>query len=497
MISSIKQELSSNKLLYGIVSVIALKMVLTGIFITPPWDIPDEYGHFSYVKDMATGKGFPVMHERMIDEDIWKLFSDRPKPNPNWIAQHPPAYYILNAPLYYLGSLFSESEWVSFYLIRSMSAVWGAGLLILIYKSLILGGARQTFALSITIITGTIPMVMFMSGGLNHDIFLSFTCSLAFWFWLKFHQDRSLKWMYSFTACLALSTMTKYTAVIIAVPLVISIPFLFKGRIQGKLKQFIIGGMITFSLLGLWSLRNLQLTGSLFPTVDFNLRTNQPILSWIDFYTTHNAFEHMYKNYIGLIGWQGHKEITSNSHIQITKAYRILFDYSFIVLSLLTVSGTFYSWFKQSKKHAYTFITLTLTLGLTLWISGFIYTHDTLITITLCIVFSMSAALMGPPVREWSNKAQSSTWVLQLTSFLLVFVIFVKVYSIYIDSNMLRATHGRYLFPLLIPMILGFLYPGFRVFPKLQKYVVFTIPLFVINEFSFWFEVGIKHFASR
>ena len=102
---------------WGVVVFFVLKAIVTSIWIVRPWDIPDEVGHYSYIKDLATGKGLAVLHETPLDKETWKVFApdNPPAPGTNWIAQHPPFYHIIMVPVYWLGALFGSPIWGAFF----------------------------------------------------------------------------------------------------------------------------------------------------------------------------------------------------------------------------------------------------------------------------------------------------------------------------------------------------------------------------------------------
>jgi len=59
-----------DKCVYPIALLFFLKAIVLAFWITPLWDIPDEFAHFAYARDIALGKGIPLLGEAKIDADI-------------------------------------------------------------------------------------------------------------------------------------------------------------------------------------------------------------------------------------------------------------------------------------------------------------------------------------------------------------------------------------------------------------------------------------------
>ena len=89
-----------RKICVAIAILFFIKFAAFGLFLTPLWDIPDESGHYSYVEDLSHGR-MPLLGETRISRDVtdsWKGPNARHR-HRNWIAQHPPLYYALSAPV--------------------------------------------------------------------------------------------------------------------------------------------------------------------------------------------------------------------------------------------------------------------------------------------------------------------------------------------------------------------------------------------------------------
>jgi hypothetical protein len=50
-----------------------LQSLYLAFFLTPPGDVPDETGHYSYVREIADGKIFPLLGESYMAPDLWGM----------------------------------------------------------------------------------------------------------------------------------------------------------------------------------------------------------------------------------------------------------------------------------------------------------------------------------------------------------------------------------------------------------------------------------------
>jgi len=90
----------------------AMKAFYLAFWVTPLWDIPDETGHLAYVRDIAEGRGIPLLGTAKIDADIMRHVTKNPNAKPvlNWIAQHPPIYHIISAVPYKIGNYYTSLD---------------------------------------------------------------------------------------------------------------------------------------------------------------------------------------------------------------------------------------------------------------------------------------------------------------------------------------------------------------------------------------------------
>ena len=98
-----------------------IKALYLAFCVIPFSAVPDEIGHFAYVQDIAYGKGIPVLSapitgKSVIGKDIMGYIEKTTNTQPayNWIAQHPPVYYILAAIPLKFGSLLTNDRDILF-----------------------------------------------------------------------------------------------------------------------------------------------------------------------------------------------------------------------------------------------------------------------------------------------------------------------------------------------------------------------------------------------
>ena len=168
-----------------------IKAISFAFFIIPLWDVPDETGHFSYVRDLAEFKGFPLLGESLIGGDIQSHVYQEEHRGPvgNWIAQHPPLYYLLAAPFYWAGQLLTDDSEMLFRAPRVASALSGSLTLLVLDRIMLAFGLKLLVRLSIIASFASVPMYSLLSSGTNQDTTLALFCSLATLSWINFLKN--------------------------------------------------------------------------------------------------------------------------------------------------------------------------------------------------------------------------------------------------------------------------------------------------------------------
>ena len=115
-----------------------VKAVVLAFWVTPLWDVPDETGHYAIVADLAEGKGLPLQGKSVVPPDVmadWMHGGAPESPMSNWVAQHPPLYHLLAAPLLSAARAVTRDPRWLYRAPRLLSAVSGAAALLLFWRS--------------------------------------------------------------------------------------------------------------------------------------------------------------------------------------------------------------------------------------------------------------------------------------------------------------------------------------------------------------------------
>ncbi|HLB11853.1 MAG TPA: hypothetical protein VJO15_02740, partial [Dehalococcoidia bacterium] len=142
---------------------------------TPLWQAPDEPAHFNYIRDLAQGRGFPVLQMGDYDQGYMEQIvaarfpQDMAIDRIRYESHQPPLYYLLQAPIFL--SLEGRSLPEQVYTLRLFSLLLGALLLATIYRAarLIVPG-EPVLALGVTGLVAFIPQHLHISGSINNDI---------------------------------------------------------------------------------------------------------------------------------------------------------------------------------------------------------------------------------------------------------------------------------------------------------------------------------------
>lgn len=142
---------------------------------TPLWQAPDEPAHFNYVRDLAQGRGFPVLQMGDYDQNYMERITAARFPlsmsidRIRYESHQPPLYYLLEAPVYRLMEGQTLNQQVLS--LRIFSLFLGALLLAVIYRAV-----RQVFphdpslAIGMSAFVAFIPQHLHITGSINNDI---------------------------------------------------------------------------------------------------------------------------------------------------------------------------------------------------------------------------------------------------------------------------------------------------------------------------------------
>ncbi len=453
-------------------------------YLVPPWKAPDEIAHYGYVQSLYMEKAFPILGKATFIERNFEsgsmrrvgldefpgtaaglsgTFESLPKgPYINWIAQHPPLYYLLMLPFY---SMLPHDGYIALMFLRLISIILGCITLYFSHKTLkLLFGNREPFNIVVVSCMAFLPGFSYISALVNNDNLVVALSSVLFFYWVKDIHGYDVRRSIAIGILLGFLALTKVTAL----PLWIAgfLIGIYKWhRIAGLhpddkktlVKDFIFNMSVVFGLAVLicsfWYIRNLQLYGTLLPDMNSAVKSNPHLLidypdlgtrfpelvkvpqnfnySLFDFFVMKNFFYEYFKNFLGLFGFPPINLATWQ-------------NISFLSLALASIFGLIRFAYAKIKEN-----------------------------------------------RAINRKTDMVIWFLMVVPFLLVFLLLLyKIYHIYLARGILGGMHGRYIYDVLLPVMTGFVTGLLALFGIKSKKTSFIYPViyglivfFVINDF--------------
>lgn len=465
----------------------AVKVFYLAFWVTPLWDIPDEIGHLAYVQDLAEGRGVPLLGKAKINADIMSHFykTTFAKPADNWIAQHPPIYHAIAALPYKIGSYFTSDVEVLYRLPRIISVFSGALLLLLLFRTFLLVGLDTFRATAIAAAVGFIPMFSHMSSGTNNDISLFLFCALATYYFARYLLQHNLRDAYFCALWLTIAGGTKMTAWVFLAPMVAILLLELPCPIKSRVKHAAGLSILTLSAPLAWMAHNIVHFGNPFYTAGSGskVRFVEPVgRNFFEYLHLQPVFEHFMLNFYGLLGWCG----TGSGRLawfQVGGLPRAVF--SILILSLACVSVVYvlvltYRALKQATpqlpgnsllsrvgrlitKNHYSKVLIVLTfvialllagyIGMTTYVTPSLFGSARVLAVTMLIFVGMLALGLLLFISDPIDR------IVLYGVFLLLFfgaILVYKVYGAYFWTGQMRATHGRYFYPVIPVLLLSF-----------------------------------------
>ncbi|RWQ25278.1 glycosyltransferase family 39 protein [Mesorhizobium sp.] len=490
------------------------KAFFLAFWITPLWDIPDEIGHYAYAEDIASGRGLPLLGTANISAEINTNVTGVPTASSdNWIAQHPPIYYLIAAIPLKITTIFSDSQDLRFRSPRIVAALAGGLVLIVLYQTLLFLSVDRRTATAVAAAIGFVPMFSHLASGTNHDVPLFLFCALVAKYFSRYIVDRQISDAYLCAFWLAVAASTKMTALVLLAPIVAILVF----EIDGNTRRIFIHAagliLVTISLPSMWLARNIWYFGNPFTTaIDLSSTPNRSITSpsFFEFMRTYPAIEHFVVNFFGLFGWIGTGK-GAVTWFQIgglpLVAYSVIFCGFAMVIAVgaslnlmqkpmpaLPEAGqainyfwTFYDRLKPISRIAYSGSILiaaaaaaVIVLALTQPPSVSYIRAIGAMALMYAAVVSLFAIVSGRqpnPTRLFSYCA--------LTAGFFAIVLVEQIYSVSNVLGTLRATHGRYMYPVIpfLVLALGMLTKRFRILGVVSIVTVLLMSHFEIETF--------------
>ncbi len=298
-----------GRAMFGIALIFLAKAVALAFWITPLWDVPDETGHYAIVADLAAGGRLPLPGRSFVPPDVMSDWTRGKTTTPllNWVAQHPPLYHLMAAPLVAGARLLTADPHRIERAPRLLSALAAAAALLLFFAALREASGDPILSFVAAAGVSFIPMYSHLASGTNHDTLLAFFAGLAALCWVRFERSGLFSDALKMGVALALAGAVKLSAVALAAALwVLCLPLLrtaASGRGGQWAARAIAVGAVSISLPLLWSLRHWWLLGNarVHPISDkpFDLA------SFFAYLRNEPVVDHTFKNFFGLIGWTG------------------------------------------------------------------------------------------------------------------------------------------------------------------------------------------------
>lgn len=436
-----------------IAAVFFAKFAAYAWLVTPLWKIPDEPGHYSYALDISRGE-WPLLGEAKFDAEVMRSWSTpEAQPAPNWIAQHPPLFYALDAPIVWA----TRSAGMGFeHQVRSarlLSALFGGLTVLGLALFLARATGRDELGLTGAIFLAATPTFTHLSTGVTHDVLVACTATwAAYWcgLWLQSNRFRDL--LYA-GALVAACTVTKITGLAMAVPLFLAMAWqLWRVRPPAGswqwLRRTCALWLVTFGPVCLWIARNLVHFGQMFPDAANIHNPDMVPIGLIDFMSRHPVWEHTLLNFVALVGWNGWIQ-ADGMVAQYFLAYLGIGACGAVLAPLLSRATP------RERDLAMTGMVMALVLAMFQWpVLRMVERTCLLLLVSFAFTAAINVrgALRGDPERWLLATAAACT---------LVFALLYLEHLRNSYTGAMRATHGRYFYPVL-PFVLFVLLRPFR-----------------------------------
>lgn len=435
-----------------------VKFALYALYVTPLWDIPDESGHYSYVEDVAAGH-LPVLGTTTMGVDVTRSWAGpEAVPALNWIAQHPPLYYATAAPILIVARACGLGFEAQVRSVRLVSALYGAlsvfGILLLLLEFT----KRIRLAIAGAIFFGCTPMFLQLSSGFTHDTLVA---CLAIWaiFWCV-RWSRSDRFRDAMLCALfvGLGLITKYTGLGLALPLFFCMAYrLWSNSDAGKglfLKRSMLLWLIMFLPLCIWMVRNVLILHHLLPVKAIATEEHpEVVIGFFHYMLSQPFWQSTLVNYIGLIGWNGRGQ-NQLDWIQITGPAARYFLGALLFCSSAAFFNALLSYWTRRSMRIAAFAAILVTLFFT----SIMYKVDR--NLVICVILFLALLATVAVNLPGAVRNNSTSWLLVTAGLCPLFFCFIYYEHLWASYNgIMRATHGRYLYPVIPLLILVVSHP--------------------------------------
>lgn len=439
--------------------IFAAKFAVYAWAVTPLWDIPDEPGHYSYAEDMSRGQ-WPRLGQAKIGAEVaHSWINPQARPRGNWIAQHPPLFYALDAPVVWAARAAHLDLEQRVRAARTLNALFG-GLTVL---GLALFLARATgyeeLGLAGAIFFAATPMFTHLSTGVTHDVLVACSSAWAAYWCTRWLETNRFHHLLYAGVLIALATVTKITSLALAVPLFFVLIWRIwrttpsPTRLLSWLGRCAVLWLVMFTPICLWIIRNQVYFDRPLPDSSNLHHASIVPIGFFEFMTSFPIWEHTLLNFIALVGWNG----SGNGTLAWIQANGLLARYflGFIgAASLGVLASPGWPYLARTIRHA------VAALGLVA--VSYIYWHHPIPHLAVWTSFLLLAALTITLTVNTRAlfRAEGRGWLLSAAA--ICTLLFSLIYFEHLRGNFggaMRATHGRYLYPVVPFLLLVLVWP--------------------------------------
>lgn len=443
-----------------------LKFAVYGWMVTPLWDIPDESGHYSYVNDVSKGK-LPLLGKARIDKEVahsWK--GPRSRPRGNWIAQHPPLYYVLDAPAVLAARAFGLDFEHQVRAARLPSAVFGGLTILAMILFLANATGRIELGLAGGIFLGATPMFTHLSSGVSHDTLVACTATWALYWVVRWLDSGRFAHLVYAGLLVAACTVTKITGLAMAVPLFFALAWrLLRVPQQGGSDSgravvrwafhCLVLWLVMFTPVCIWAARNLVHFHHMFPRAsDLHPAEVVPI-GFFEFMSRFPVWQHIALNFIALVGWNG----SGHGALKWIQANGFLARYFLAFLGIGGLAALFAPVLARIRKPLPPLVVAVALLPVALVYLR--WSELPLVRWTCLLLLAALVATLAMQARGFW-RAERNAWLLFTGAATTLFFLLAYYETLRdVFGGYMRATHGRYLYPI-VPFLLLILLGAMR-----------------------------------
>lgn len=427
-----------------------VKFAFFALYVTPLWDIPDEPGHYSYAESLSRGT-YPVLGQAHIADNVTRswLGSDK-NPPLNWIAQHPPLYYLLDGPFIAAARSAGMSFDGQVRVARLPSSLFGALAAVGIILFIATATGDKQVGVAAGLFVAATPMLIHLSSGVSHDTLVACMASWSAYFLARWTGNGNQGALYACSVLTGLCVVTKVTALAMAIPLFgVMATRIWSCRTTPGIGESIFRIVKLWIVMFIWPLAwmayNVVTFGKILP--DSSMLGSAQKLVHIGFFqymTTSLFWQHTLLNYVALIGWNG----TGHGTLRWMQANGYIAQV--FVGAILFMSMTAAALAIPQKLHIR--IRSWWIMAILAVVAPYVVlTHDTMgFTSITCAMIFLALTLLAVALAIRPKNLLSVDLIALASAVCVLFFSLVYYHHLWSGyTGELRATHGRYLYPVL------------------------------------------------